>query len=71
MALLIRDKTTVAKCWACGLPIDVNEDAIVFTGIGATLYLHPNCATSTSRQVLRDVNQLYHLDHDRIQKGFP
>ncbi|MCX6003510.1 MAG: hypothetical protein NTX46_03665 [Chloroflexi bacterium] len=62
MALLIRDKTTVAKCWACGLPIEINENAIVLTGIGATLYLHSNCAAYTSRQVLRDVSELHCLD---------
>lgn len=63
MAVLIRDNKTIAKCWTCGLPIKINEDAIVLTGIGATLYLHSDCATDTSRQVLRDLSQLRNLNN--------
>ena len=70
MALLIRTKKPERiKCWACGLPIELDEPAILTPGGSGVIYMHSDCARTVGLQMIRDFAQLhdfnYHKEEDR------
>jgi len=64
MALVLNGEVGGKRCWACGRETGTSAATVVSTGARDVMYMHPKCAESIGRQLLRDLAQLADLGYE-------